>query len=78
MASAPALIFLDIDGVICCNNRRQLEEPKLQQLKRICRATGASVVRVLDVGAGTGVLSMFAAAAAAEESLPIQVCRIIP
>ena len=38
------------------------------------KATGASVVRVLDVGAGTGVLSMFAAAAAAEESLPIQVC----
>lgn len=42
------------------------------------KATGASVVRVLDVGAGTGVLSMFAAAAAAAENLPIQVCRMIP
>ena len=38
------LIFLDIDGVICCNYHCQLEVDKLQQLRRICKATGASVV----------------------------------
>jgi len=41
--SAP-LIFLDIDGVICCNFQGELEESKLQQLKRVCKATGAKVV----------------------------------
>ena len=38
------LVFLDIDGVICCNNWFQLEEDKLQQVGRICRETGAKVV----------------------------------
>ena len=42
-SSAP-LIFLDIDGVICCNDHRLLEDEKLKQLQRICKATGASVV----------------------------------
>ena len=39
-----ALVFLDIDGVICCNDRQQLEGDKLQNLRRICKATGAKVV----------------------------------
>ena len=45
-ASSPAvpLIFLDIDGVICCNQLQTLEAAQLQQLKRICKATGAKVV----------------------------------
>ena len=43
-AQRAPLIFLDIDGVICCNNHVALEEPQLMQLKRIVRATGAKVV----------------------------------
>lgn len=43
-SSSTPLIFLDIDGVICCNYQRQLEADKLQQLSRICKATGARVV----------------------------------
>jgi len=38
------LIFLDIDGVICCNYASELEEAKLEQLKHIGRSTGAKVV----------------------------------
>tara|TARA_B110001452_G_scaffold266295_1_gene272796 strand:+ start:170 stop:760 length:591 start_codon:yes stop_codon:yes gene_type:complete len=38
------LIFLDIDGVICCNYVGELQGEKLAQLKRICKATGAKVV----------------------------------
>ena len=39
------VIFLDIDGVICCNNAGKLEESKLSELKRIVQATNAKVVR---------------------------------
>jgi len=42
-ASAP-IIFLDIDGVICCNTRSELEVDKLKRLKRICSETNATVV----------------------------------
>lgn len=35
------IIFLDIDGVICCNMVGHLEENKLAELKRIVRETGA-------------------------------------
>ena len=38
------LIFLDIDGVICCNYASELEESKLTQLRHVCSATGAKVV----------------------------------
>ena len=41
--SAP-IIFLDIDGVICCNTRSELEVDKLKRLKRICAETNATVV----------------------------------
>jgi len=45
---ASPTIFLDIDGVICCNMNGHLEEPKLQQLRRIVEATGAKVVLSTD------------------------------
>ena len=38
------LIFLDIDGVICCNSSGQLEPAKLSELQRIVRLTGAKIV----------------------------------
>ena len=43
-ASLAPLVFLDIDGVICCNFVGCLQNEKLAQLKRICKATGAKVV----------------------------------
>jgi hypothetical protein len=43
-ASSAPLVFLDIDGVICCNTCRQLEDDKLRLLQRVCLATGAKVV----------------------------------
>jgi len=42
--NADPLIFLDIDGVICCNMRGILQQEKLAELQRICRTTGAKVV----------------------------------
>ena len=42
------VIFLDIDGVICCNNAGKLEESKLSELKRIVQATNAKVVLSTD------------------------------
>ena len=38
------VIFLDVDGVICLNDRGELELAKLEQLARVCMATGAGVV----------------------------------
>ena len=38
------LIFLDIDGVICCNQREELEPRPLGQVRRICNAVNARVV----------------------------------
>jgi hypothetical protein len=46
--SGEKLIFLDIDGVICCNGVQRLEEDKLTQLQRMVRATGAHVVLSTD------------------------------
>jgi hypothetical protein len=43
-----AVIFLDIDGVICCNMAGRLEENKLQCLNDICKATAAKVVLSTD------------------------------
>lgn len=47
MAAAVAgvrVIFLDIDGVICCNLTNRLEKPKMKILQRIVGATDAKVV----------------------------------
>jgi len=41
--AAPKVVFLDIDGVICCNMAGRLEEPKLATLQGVIRATGAKV-----------------------------------
>lgn len=38
------VIFLDIDGVICCNNQMKLEKDKMDLLCYIVKVTGASVV----------------------------------
>jgi len=42
------VIFLDIDGVICCNMTGRLEDNKLDELKRIVSATSAKVVLSTD------------------------------
>ena len=44
----PHLIFLDIDGVICCNMAGRLEESKLEVLNEIVKATAAKVVLSTD------------------------------
>ena len=44
-------IFLDIDGVICCNQFGRLEDRKLQLLRNVVQQTGAKVV--LDKFPGT-------------------------
>ena len=43
-----AAIFLDIDGVICCNLAGRLEESKLLALHEIVKATSAKVVLSTD------------------------------
>ena len=47
-SNGKALLFLDLDGVICCNRQGQLEQPKLAQLHRVIAATGAKVVLSTD------------------------------
>jgi hypothetical protein len=44
MSKPERVIFLDIDGVICCNMVGHLEENKLAELKRIVDETGAKVL----------------------------------
>ena len=43
-STSEPLLFLDIDGVICCNYECRLEEDKLRQLKRIHKATACKIV----------------------------------
>ena len=44
-AAAPLrVIFLDIDGVICCNSFGRLEDKKLRILQGVCKETAAKVV----------------------------------
>ena len=43
-----AVIFLDIDGVICCNMAGRLEESKLAVLNQVAKATQAKVVLSTD------------------------------
>ena len=38
------VIFLDVDGVICCNAEGELEHSKLLRLKRVADETGAKIV----------------------------------
>jgi len=45
---ATKVIFLDIDGVICCNMMGRLEDNKMMQLRRIVEATGAKIVLSTD------------------------------
>jgi hypothetical protein len=49
-ATAPAvkLIFLDVDGVICCNGIGRLEEDKLSRIKTVVEKTEAKVVLSTD------------------------------
>ena len=42
------ILFLDLDGVVCCNFRGELERDKLQQVRRICEAANAKVVLSTD------------------------------
>ena len=42
------LIFLDIDGVICCNSFGRLEDKKLRILQGVCKETAAKVVLSTD------------------------------
>ena len=41
-------IFLDIDGVICCNQFGRLEDRKLQLLRQVVQQTGAKIVLSTD------------------------------
>ena len=41
-------IFLDIDGVICCNQFGRLEDRKLQLLRAVVQQTGAKIVLSTD------------------------------
>jgi len=47
-ADAIKIVFLDIDGVICCNGQGRLEQDKLTRLKKVCQETGAKVVLSTD------------------------------
>ena len=37
------IVFLDIDGVICCNQQGRLETDKLARLQRVCKLTQSRV-----------------------------------
>ena len=37
------VIFLDVDGVLCCNEESSIEKDKLNALEYICKATGAFI-----------------------------------
>ena len=43
-AAKMKVIFLDVDGVICCNAEGELEHSKLLRLKRVADETGAKIV----------------------------------
>ncbi|KAL1496470.1 hypothetical protein AB1Y20_016424 [Prymnesium parvum] len=38
------ILFLDIDGVLCCHNDGVIDRSPLEELQRVCLATGARVV----------------------------------
>ena len=44
VSSPTSVIFLDVDGVICCNETNTLVGPQLEQLQRVSAATGAKIV----------------------------------
>ena len=47
--SAPLkLIFLDVDGVICCNGAGRLEPDKLKRISQVVEKTGAKIVLSTD------------------------------
>ena len=47
-AAALKVVFLDVDGVICCNKYGHLEEEKLQNLRLVVERSGASIVLSTD------------------------------
>ena len=47
-AEGVRLLFLDLDGVICCNYYGELESDKLDNLKHIIEQTGAKIVLSTD------------------------------
>jgi len=63
--TVPTVIFLDIDGVICCNLNVELEKKKMEKLQAITQATGAAIVLSSDwrreVALKQKVLNEFAA-----------------
>ena len=44
MARTQRILFLDVDGVICCNFAGKIEADKLEQVRRICHTTNSQVV----------------------------------
>ena len=44
LAMPMQVLFLDVDGVICCNQQMRLEEVKMRRLTRICLKAGAAIV----------------------------------
>ena len=44
MARTQRILFLDVDGVICCNFAGKIEEDKLEQVRRICHTTNSEIV----------------------------------
>ena len=42
------LIFLDVDGVICCNGAGRLENDKLKRISKVVEETGAKIVLSTD------------------------------
>ncbi len=48
-----AVIFLDIDGVICCNMAGRLEESKLAILAEVVKKTQAKVVLSTEIRIAT-------------------------
>ena len=44
MADGLPVLFLDVDGVLCCNQQMVLEEMKMRRLAWACSSSGAVVV----------------------------------
>ena len=52
------LVFLDIDGVICCNGIGRLEPDKLARIGEVCKRTDAKVVLSTDWRRDAGLKAM--------------------
>ena len=84
LGRAQRMEYLDSYGNLAVHRLMLEDRPRTESYRAAIRAAinqlksraNSSAIRVLDVGAGTGVLSMFAAAAAAEQGLQIQVVAV--